>query len=120
MNCLDTSVLVEIHLGNPKLIHYQNKPFVITDLALSEFCGYLLKKHGEKTGDYWFNKLSSFSYSLSKELLYEAAKFRWKLRHKKMSFVDAATYLFSQKTHCTLITTDYDFQNLPGVEILRK
>ena len=120
MICLDTSILIELHLGNPLFTAYARQDFVINDLILSEFCGFILKKHGERASDYWFRKLSEYSEAVSKDLLYEAVKLRWKLKNKKISFIDVATYVFSQQHDCVLITTDNDFRGLPGVEIISR
>src|SRR3989344_3572789 len=118
MNCLDSSILVEIAKANPKFLPYGKEPFILSDLLLVEFCGIILKQFDEKTADHWFFKLQVCSFPLTQEDLYEAIKFRYQSKHKKLSFFDAAAYVFSQKHRCTLITSDTDFLTFPGVEII--
>ena len=43
---LDTYVLWEIAIGNPKFIHYLEEDFVVNDLILAEFYGIFLREFG--------------------------------------------------------------------------
>ena len=116
--CLDSSILIEIARDNPKFITYADKEFYITDLTLAEFCGVVLREHNEKTSDYWFRKFRSFARPLSAELFYVATKFRWKEKNKKLSYPDAVAYCSAREQNCKLITSDGDFRNLPGAELV--
>lgn len=119
MRCLDASVLYEITLGNVRFLRYGEGNFVIPDTTLAELCSVILKAYDEKTSDYWFRKFQAYAWSISAELLYEAVKFRWKQKHKKLSFFDAVVYVFARHHKCALITADSDFQHLPGVEFVK-
>ncbi|MBI1969664.1 PIN domain-containing protein [Candidatus Woesearchaeota archaeon] len=119
MKCLDASVVIEIFKGNPYFIRYTEEDFIMTDLTLAEACAIILKQYNEKTSDYWFRKFYSYAKTISADLLYEAVKFRWKAKHKKLSFFDATAYIFARKYQCTLVTMDNDFRHLPGVEFIR-
>lgn len=120
MNCLDTSILFEIAHDREPFIAYSIQEFVIPDTTLAEFAIVMMKHHNAKTGDYWFNKLHSFSIAVTAKLMYRALQFRLSHRNKKISFFDAVGYLFSRDNGYTFITTDNDFRNLPGVKIIAK
>ena len=120
MICLDSSVLFEIAQQNPRFQKYCEGEFVIPDTTLAEFSNIMLKSHNEKTGDYWFRTLQGMSQETGAELLYAALKFKWRLKHHKLSFFDAVAYVFSQQHGHTLITTDNDFRNLPGVKVIAR
>lgn len=118
--CLDTYALVEIKLGNPKFKDYLKSEFVIVDLILAEFYSVLLREEGEEAADYWFKKLEGYSVSVSKEILIEAVKFRYKRRRSKISFFDAVGYIFALKNGYKFATGDKKFKNLDNVEFKKK
>ncbi len=120
MLCLDTSVLVEIARANTKFEYLKKEPFVIPDAILAEFYGIVLREWDEQTAEYWFNKLSSFAQQTTKELLKEAVKFRQKNRVRNLSFFDAVGYVHSLRNSYKYLTSDKDFEGLPGVEIVKK
>ena len=120
IKCLDTYALVEIKLGNPKFKNYLNHNCVILDLILAEFYSVLLREEGKETADFWFKKLENYSVSVSKEILIEAVKFRYKNKKSGISFFDAVGYIFSTKNGYHFVTGDKEFRNLPNVEFVKK
>ncbi len=118
--CLDTYALAEIADENPKFKEYLNSPFVIADTTLAEFYSVLLREDGEKVADYWYKKLERYSLPVSKKILVEAVKFRYKYRKENISFFDAVGYIFSIKNGYLFVTGDKEFENLPNVEFKKK
>lgn len=117
---LDTYILVEISLDNPKFQRFFNAEFVINDLTLAEFYHVLLRNADEKTADLWFDKLSPHSRPVSREILKEAVKFRRQNRKKELSFFDATGYIFALKNGLKFVTGDKEFEHLPNVEFVKK
>ncbi len=118
--CLDTYVLVEIKLGNPKFSDYFKSRFVIVDLILAEFYSVLLREESEEVAEYWFKKLEGYSVSVSKKILIEAVKFRYKHKRSRISFFDAVGYIFSLKNGYKFVTGDKEFKKLDNVEFRKK
>ena len=117
---LDTYALIEIKLGNPKFKEYLKSRFIIVDLILAEFYSVLLREDGEESANYWFKKLESYSVSVSKEILIEAVKFRYKNKKSGISFFDAVGYIFALKKGYKFVTGDKEFENLNNVEFKKK
>jgi len=118
--CLDTYALVEIARGNSKFAEYLNADFVITDLTLAEFYAVLLREEGEGVANYWFKKLERYALPLSKDLLIDAIKFRHEHKKQRISFFDAAGYVFSLKNGSRFVTGDKEFEKFEGVEFKKK
>ena len=118
MRCLDTYALAEISKGNPKFSKYMDEDFVIADITLAEFYGIILREYDERTADYWFKKLSSYSKPATKEILIEAIKYRHKNKKKNLSFFDCVGYIFSIKNKFRFLTGDKEFEDLPNVEFV--
>jgi predicted nucleic acid-binding protein len=118
--CLDTYALVEIYLGNEKLVGYLNVDFVITDVTLAEFYGVLLREEDERVADYWFKKLERYSKSIDKETLVEAVKFKYAHKKTNISFFDAVGYIFSMKNGCYFVTRDKEFEEFDFVEYRKR
>jgi len=120
MLCLDTYALIELHDENPKFAFLLNKNFVITDLTLTEFFSMMYKKHDRKTADYWFEKLSSFSKLVSKDIMKKAALFKLKNNKQKLSFFDCVGYIYSLENNLKFVTGDKEFKNKKGVMFISK
>jgi predicted nucleic acid-binding protein len=118
--CLDTYALVEIKLGNPKFQDYLKSEFVIVDLILAEFYSVLLREENEETANYWIKKFGGYSVSVSKDILIEAVKFRYKNKKSRISFFDAVGYIFALKKGYKFVTGDKEFENLVNVEFKKK
>lgn len=117
---LDTYALVEIYLGNEKFAGYLNEDFVINDLTLAEFYGILLREYGEGEAMLWFKKLERYSFPVIKEILIAAVKFRQEHKKQKISFFDAAGYIFAIKKGCLFVTGDKEFEHFSHVEFKKK
>ena len=118
--CLDTYALMEITEGNQRFSSYIGSNFVITDVTLAEFYGVLLRKNGEQIAEYWFRKFEEYSVSVSKEILIEAVKFRYKYKKTGISFFDAVGYIFSVENGFHFVTGDKEFEKLKDVDFKKK
>jgi predicted nucleic acid-binding protein len=120
VRCLDTYALIEIYLENEKFSKYLEIEFVITDLTLAEFFGVMLRNYGEEEADFWFKKLEKYSVPADKDILKEAVKFRKKYKKQRVSFFDAVGYIFSVKNQYIFVTGDKEFENMIGVEFVKR
>lgn len=120
INCLDTYALIEITLGNKKFEKYTKQDFVITDLTLAEFYGVLLRNEGEAVAKYWYKNLDSYTVSVDKELLISAIRFRYEHRKKRISFFDAAGYVYATANNMLFVTGDKEFEDFSGVSFQKK
>lgn len=118
--CLDTYALIEIKLGNPKFEYLSRSSFVVTDITLAEFYSVILREEGEKTADYWFKKIEPNSFSVDKEILIEAVKFRQKNKKTGISFFDAVGYIFALNKGYVFVTGDKEFEGVNNVEFKKK
>src|SRR3989344_2601499 len=109
MKCLDTYALIEISKGNPKFSKYMDEDFIVTDITLAEFYGIILREYDERTADYWFIRLSPYSKQISKEILIESVKYRYKNKNKNLSFFYCVGYIFSIKNKFKFVTGDKEF-----------
>jgi predicted nucleic acid-binding protein len=117
---LDTYVLWEIAMGNPKFIKYLDSNFLISDLILSEFYGIILREFNEQTANYWVLKFKCYSQQISLSILLKAVKFRREHAKKNLSFFDAAGYIFAKENNYMFVTGDKEFETLPNVEFIKK
>jgi len=117
---LDTYVLWEIAIGNPKFIHYLEEDFVVNDLILAEFYGIFLREFNEQTANYWILKLKCYSQEVPLHILIKAVKFKRNNPKKKLSFFDASGYMFARENNYTFVTGDKEFEHLQGVEFVKK
>lgn len=120
MNCLDTYALVEIAKGHPAFVGYFSEEFVIANLTLIEFYAVLLREDGEKTAEYWFERLKPYAITVNQGVMKEAIEFRHQHRRQRISFFDAVGYIFSLKNNYRFVTGDKEFKNLKGVEYQQK
>ncbi len=120
VKCLDTYALMEIMNENSKFANYLNSNFVIADMTLAEFYGVILREHGEEKADFWKKKLESYAEQVSLLILKEAVKFRYKNKEKNLSWVDAIGYVFAKQNNHLFVTGDKEFEDLEGVEYIKK
>ncbi|MSR86271.1 type II toxin-antitoxin system VapC family toxin [Candidatus Woesearchaeota archaeon] len=120
MKYLDTYILCEIALGNPKFKHYENEVFIINDLTLAEFYGVLARDASLSVAEQWLMKLKSSSTPVRLSSLLKAALFKNQLKHRHLSFFDAIGYIYAQEQGILFVTGDKEFKNLPGVEFVPK
>ena len=118
--CLDTYILIEIYLGNKEFLEYLNIEFVVTDLTLAEFFGVLMRDYGEKEAELWYKKIGGYSVPVSKDILFEAMKFKHLHKKQGVSFFDAVGYIFALKKGYKFVTGDKEFKNLKNVEFKKK
>jgi len=117
---LDTYVLWEIAIGNPKFTHYLEEDFVVNDLILAEFYGIFLREFNEQTANYWILKLKCYSQEVPLQVLIKAVKFRRNNPKKKLSFFDASGYMFARENNYSFVTGDKEFEHLQDVEFVKK
>lgn len=115
---LETYILCEVLKGNKKYLPYLNGNFAVNDLILAEFYWTILREFNEATANYWFAKLKNYSLPCSVDLMLEATRFRFKHKHKNLSFFDAAGYIFAQQNNMVFVTGDKAFKDINKVEFV--
>ncbi len=120
MKCLDTYALIEIHNKNPKYIPYLEEEFTIPEPIIAEFYGIILKNYNEQTANYLLKKFEPYLSPVNINILIKAIKFRHENKKRKLSFFDCVAYMFSLENKYEFLTGDKEFENLPGVDFVKK
>ena len=120
MKCFDTYPLIEIAAGNQKFVGLLNEEIIITDITLAEFYYVMLQKYDEAVADVWYKKFSQYSQNVSREVLVKAVTFRYNNKKKNLSFFDAVGYIFAKENGYLFVTGDKEFEEIEGVEFVKK
>ena len=120
VRCLDTYALVEISNGNPRFSHLLNEKVVIREITLAEFYGILYKRLGLMTADNWQKRLAFFTKPVPIDVLVRAVRMRIDEHKTRLSFFDCVGYQYAQANNMTFVTGDLEFQDMQGVEFIKK
>ncbi len=82
---------------------------------------YYLHKKGKKESDIReaISDLLPLCIGFSDEDCFEAVKFRFKNKERRMSYTDCLGYTLAKKSCIKFLTGDKAFEGLPGVEFVR-
>ena len=116
---LDTYALIEIAEGNPKYKEYLESDAITLKDNLAELFYFLLKKHDEKTANFFHEKFSRIAIELPLKLVPKAMIFRYKHRTSKFSYIDCYGYVYAIETNGLFLTGDRAFKGMRNVELVR-
>ena len=116
---LDSYALIEMLEGNPKYDHYNNTDFTITKLNLIEIHYYLIKKRDSRAVEI-AESLAVSVVDFDTDIIFEANKFRLKNKPKEFSTADCIGYAYALKNNLPFVTGDKEFEDLTGVEFVKK
>ena len=115
---LDTYILWEISIGNPKFTGYLREEFVVNDLILAEFYHVLLREFGEAVAQNWVAKFQPYSNAVSFQTMLRAVYWRREYAKRDVSFFDAIGYTYAREHNMLFVTGDKEFKNIDGVEFV--
>ena len=119
VNFFDTYALIEVLKGNSQYEPYRDQPIVTTLLNLGELYYYLLKNGYSETLKI-MKRFSKQLILLDESVVYSAMEFKYENRGKNLSMVDCIGYIAALKAKMPFLTGDKEFENLPGVEFVKK
>ena len=117
--CLDTYALVEIEKGSSSYKFLLDKKFLIIEPVLAEFFYVLLKERGEKTANYWMNKLRPFSKPITLDVWLKALKYKYDNKKQSLSFFDCLGYVYSLENKLRFVTGDKAFLKKKSVLFIK-
>ena len=115
----DTYAIMEIIKGNPKYEPYIDSKIIINNFIFAELCYNLYKGNNLKVEEY-SQKYSQFISSLKPEWIKEAMRFRIKWKDRNVSMTDCISYIMAQELGIKILTGDKEFENIEGVEFVKK
>lgn len=119
MYFFDTYALFEIIKGNQNYEKYKDYQIVVSILNIAELYSGLLRDSGEETSDLLVSKIKFEILDITKDLIIEAVKFRYKNRKHDMSLPDCIGYLLAKKHRLKFLTGDKEFKDLENVEFIK-
>ena len=118
---LDTYALIEVVEGNPSYKEYVGMGYVTSKLNLMEFYFIVLRKHGEKMAEKYYEFFSSSCMPFDDETIKNAMKFRLVQRSQKnlISYIDCVGYVLSLQYDIRFLTGEKHFLRLRNVEYVQ-
>ena len=118
MFAFDSSAIIEIIKDNKQVIEkYKDAPVITINLVYGEVYYYCLKTNLDKAV---LERVNFEILAYTKEDIEEAMEllYRRKKETKDFSFVDAMIYVTAKNNELVLVTKDYGFKGLAGVEFI--
>lgn len=115
----DSYALFEIIKGNKNYIEYTNADLILSKLNIFELYYGLLRETDEKTAFSMLNKYYNFIIDFDKEIIEQAAKFRFLYKKSKFSMADCIGYMIAKRLGVKFLTGDKEFESMPNVEFVK-
>lgn len=116
----DSYALIEYVKGNYKYKKYFEKDNIITTrLNLMELFYATLLEGAESAAEKYYDSFLSKCIEIKDETIKEAMKLRYRLKKKKLSYVDAISYQISLENGIKLLTGDKEFKTSENVEFVK-
>ena len=115
----DTYALIELLNKNPNYEKYVNCRIFVSDFIFAEFC-YKVINEGILNGESLLNEIIPAIIYPSYDVIKKAMEFRVKNKKKEMSMTDCISYIMAKELGINFLTGDKQFENLDGVEFVRK
>lgn len=116
----DTFAFIELIEGNPNYAEYtDNLVIVTTKLNLMELHYGLLRCYGEEIADRYYNKYLQFAIEVSDDILMKSSKLKYKLKKRRVSYIDCIGYSMAQSLGIKFLTGDKEFADLENVEFVK-
>lgn len=115
----DSSAIIEVLNGNEVVVAaYKDAPLITIDLVYGEVYYFCLRAKIAP------EQLQQISMEIVPHTLEDIKSAMELLYHRKQlikdfSFVDALVYTVSRRAGCILVTKDFGFKGLPGVEFVQ-
>ncbi|MBI2658158.1 PIN domain-containing protein [Candidatus Woesearchaeota archaeon] len=115
----DSYAIIELMEGNPAYKKFEDLRVITAVLNIGEVYAVLLRNHGKKEANEWFENFDLELLEILPENMVEATYFRYTNRKKDLSITDAVGYTLSIKHNLKFLTGDRQFENLPNVEFVK-
>ena len=116
----DTYAFFEIIDGNKNYDKYATKVGIITTkMNVLELHYGILRKFGREKADYYYDKFVKFAAVIDDTIFKEASEFKFKLRERKLSYVDSIGYIMARQKGIPFLTGDKEFEDLENVEFVK-
>ena len=79
----------------------------------------LLRLRGEKEANYYFDFFLPIVINVDDSIIKEANRFKYKLKKRKLSYVDCIGYVLACFKKIPFVTGDKEFEDLGGVEFIK-
>lgn len=112
----DSYALIEMFKGNPQYKAYQDADHVCLQVNLAECVYAFLKAHAFQKR--MIDELSSVIIPLTTTATITAMNIKYRLRKKKLSYIDCLGYATARELNILFLTGDKEFKDLPGVEFV--
>lgn len=116
----DTYALIEFVRGNRHYSKYflENKTST-TRLNLMELYYATLREGGEELAEEYYESFLSSAINIDDETIKDAMKFRYSVKKKKLSYVDAIGYMLALEKGIKFLTGDNQFKGMADVEFVK-
>ncbi|MGK0209042.1 MAG: putative nucleic acid-binding protein [Patescibacteria group bacterium] len=117
----DSYALIEIFAENPKFDVYADVGIITTYFQVYEVY-YSLRRVGytQEEIEPFVHYLSSCCIVLDSDWLSDFVDFKLKYKKRKLSYADCLGYVISQKKGLKFLTGDKEFEDISGVEFVKK
>ena len=112
----DTYALIEIIKGSPNYAKYKKTRIITTKMNLLELHHILLKSHGTKIANKYYDYFKEYCVEIEDELIKKASLMKLELKNKKMSYIDCLGYCAAITKNASFLTGDKEFEGMQGVE----
>ena len=116
----DTYAIIEILKQNPNYSPYSNELATLTIFNLAELYYSALTDYGKEKADEIYLQYKQAVVDIEDETLKNAIKFRKEHKKKDISYTDAIGYIYAKEHGMKFLTGDKVFENILGVEYVKK
>ncbi len=115
----DTYALIELLNKNKHYENYADKDIVINEFVYAEFC-YQMHVLNVVNPQQYLDEVKPAVIKPTLETIKKAMDFRYKNKKQKMSMADCISYIMAQELGIKFLTGDKEFENVEGVEFVKK
>lgn len=112
----DTYALIEIIRGSPNYAKYKKTMIITTKMNLLELHHILLKSHGLKIANKYYDLFREYFVEIGDETIKKASLMKLELKNKNLSYIDCLGYCAAITKNALFLTGDKEFKGTQGVE----
>ena len=120
MMFFDSYAILEIINQNEAFLKFKDEEIITNTLNFSEVYYSLLRIYNKKTADYWASNLNCIFIDITKEIVMEAAEFKYNHKKQKLSYADCIGYVTALKNNLLFVTGDKEFSKFKEVLFMFK
>jgi len=116
----DTYAIIEVVKGNPNYSRFSEKTIVTSINNVVEVYYHYLKEFNEEMANEIINSIEFVLVDISINTAVKSCIFRYKYKKRKMSYIDCIGYVAAINNNLLFLTGDKEFEDLEGVEFVKK